>query len=70
MPRAESLREDGHFVLAAWCTASKAWHEQPGQYESAWQAQDAATERGIYRVAYVRKGRRLDMEPFVIMGEG
>jgi hypothetical protein len=55
-------------VLAAWCTASKAWHDQPGQYESTWQAQAAATERGIYRAVYVREGRRLDMEPFVIIG--
>jgi hypothetical protein len=70
MPRAESLREDGHFVLAAWCTASKAWHDQPGQYESLWQAQATATERGIYRVSYLRDGRRMDMEPFAIVGDG
>lgn len=68
MPKADSSREDWHFVLSAWCTASKAWHDQPGQYESIWQAQAAATERGIYRAAYVREGRRLDMEPFVILG--
>jgi hypothetical protein len=68
MPKADSSREEGHFVLTAWCTASKAWHDQPGQYESIWRAEAAATERGIYRVTYVREGRRLDMEPFVIMG--
>ncbi|MFO0191769.1 MAG: hypothetical protein ACK54F_11015, partial [Planctomycetia bacterium] len=62
MPKADSSRDDGHFVLAAWCTASKAWHDQPGQYESTWQAQAAAPERGISRAAYVRDGRRMDME--------
>jgi len=68
MTRAESSRDDGHFVLAAWCTASKAWHDQPGQYESTWQAQAAATARGIYRVTYVRGGTRTDFEPFGIIG--
>ncbi len=43
-------------MLAAWCTALKAWHEQPCQYESAWQAQAAATDRRIYRATYVREG--------------
>jgi hypothetical protein len=69
MPRKESLREDGHFVLSAWCTASKDWHDQEGQYESIWQAQAAATERGIYRVSYLRDGRRMDMDPFAIVGD-
>lgn len=69
MPRAESLREDGHLVLWAWCTASKGWDVQPGEYESKWQAAAAATERGIHRVSYLRDGRRMEMEPFVIMGE-
>jgi hypothetical protein len=70
MSRADSLGKDGHFVLSAWCTASKAWHDQPGQYGSNWQAQAVATERGIYRVAYLRDDRRVDMEPFAIVGEG
>jgi hypothetical protein len=70
MSRVDSLGEDGHFVLAAWCTASRAWHDQPGQYESNWQAQAVATERGIYRVAYLRDDRRVDMEPFAIVGDG
>jgi hypothetical protein len=70
MSRADSLGEDGHFLLSAWCTASKAWRDQPGQYESTWQAQAAATERGIYRVSYLRDGHRLDMEPFAIVGAG
>jgi hypothetical protein len=28
----------------------------------------AATERGIYHVSYLRDGRRMDMEPLIIMG--
>ena len=70
MPKADSSREDGHFVLAAWCTASKAWHDQPGRYQSHGRAQAAATERGIYRVSYLRDGQRLDMDPFGIVGDG
>jgi hypothetical protein len=70
MPKADSSREDGRFVLSFWCTASKAWHDQQGHYESTWQAQATATERGIYRVSYLRDGRRMDMEPFAIVGEG
>ena len=69
MPKADSSREDGRFVLSVWCTASKAWHDQPGHYESMWQAQAAATDRGIYRAAYVRANTRTDFEPFGIVGQ-
>lgn len=69
MTQRHSSREDGYFVLAAWCTVSKAWQEQPEQYDSVWEAQAAATARGIYRVIYLRDGRRLNMEPFAIVGD-
>ncbi len=57
-----------YVMLTAWCTATKAWREVPGKYESICQAEDAATERGIYRVAFVSGGRRLEMEPFARVG--
>jgi hypothetical protein len=69
MTRANESSDDGYFMLSAWCTTAKAWHGHEGQYESSWQAQAAATERGIYRVSYLRDGRRLDMEPFAIVGD-
>ena len=59
----------GHFVLAAWCTATKQWQDLPHKYESIGAAQDAAIERGIYRVAYLQDGRRLEMEPFALIGD-
>jgi hypothetical protein len=70
MTHAASNRETGRFVLAVWCTVSKAWHDLPGRYESPGQAEDAATERGIYRVVFVCDGRRLALDPFAkIAGE-
>jgi hypothetical protein len=59
---------DGHFVLSMWCTATKAWHDLPSVYQFVGEAEQAATERGIYRVAYLRAGKRLDLEPFGVLG--
>lgn len=56
--------ESAYFTLAQWCSVSKAWHDLPGRYDSMRHAEDAATERGIYRVVYVCDERRLGMEPF------
>ena len=56
------------FVLAQWCSVTKAWQEMPGQYRSPQLAERAAVERGIYRVVYVCNGRRLGMEPFARVG--
>jgi hypothetical protein len=61
--------ESAYFTLAQWCSVNKAWHDLPGQYESIRHAEDAATERGIYRVAFVSGGRRLTMEPFARVGD-
>jgi hypothetical protein len=60
--------EDGHFALSMWCTATKAWHDLPAVYQFVGEAEQAATERGIYRVAYLRAGKRLDLEPFGVLG--
>ena len=57
------------FVLAQWCSVSKAWVELPGQYRSPQLAELAAVERGIYRVVYVCDDRRLGMEPFARVGD-
>lgn len=57
------------FVLAQWCSVRKAWVELPGQYRSPQSAEQAAVERGIYRVVYVRHDRRLGMEPFARVGD-
>lgn len=59
-----------YFILTAWCTVAKAWHEMPGHFASAQDAERMATERGIYRVTYVRDGRRCDLEPFARVGHG
>ncbi|MFM8495520.1 MAG: hypothetical protein ACKOEM_08340 [Planctomycetia bacterium] len=55
---------DGHFILAAWCTVAKAWRDVPGHHASMQDAERTATDPGIYRVAYLNAGRRLDLEPF------
>lgn len=57
-------QNDAYFVLAAWCTVAKAWQDAPGNYDSVQDAERAATEPGVYRVAYVNGGRRCDLEPF------
>jgi hypothetical protein len=56
------------FVLAQSCSVSKAWHDLPGHYQSPQHAEDAATERGIYRVVCVCNGQRIGMEPFAKVG--
>ncbi len=61
---------DGFFVLAAWCTTAKSWNDRGEKFRSVAEARDAAVQaRGIYRIAYVRDGRRLDLEPFGFIGD-
>ena len=66
-----SSNSDGFFVLAAWCTVAKAWRDLDDRFESVADARDTAVQaRGIYRIAYVRNGKRLDMDPFGFIGDG
>lgn len=58
----------GHCLLSQWCSVRKDWLDLPGEYHSLSHAEDAATERGIYRVLYVGDGRRIAMEPFGRIG--
>jgi|694.fasta_scaffold06534_3 hypothetical protein len=61
---------DGYFVLVAWCTVAKAWHDLPGRHASVQDAERAVTDPGIYRVAYINSGRRCDLEPYARMPGG
>lgn len=61
--------ESAYFTLAHWCSVSKAWHEMPGRFASAQDAERTAAERGIYRVTYVCEGRRCDLEPFALVSD-
>ena len=58
--------DDGgaYFLLVAWCTVTKAWRDGAGRYPSVQDAERAATDPGIYRVAYVNGGRRCHLELF------
>lgn len=58
-----------YFVLASWCTATRAWQQIPGRYKSVQDAERSVTERGIYRVTCVCDERRCDLEPFARVGE-
>jgi hypothetical protein len=60
---------EAFFLLAQWCTVAKAWRELPQRFDAMHEAEQAATERGIYRVTLWCDGRRLDMEPFARVGE-
>lgn len=59
--------ETAYFALAAWCTATKAWHDLPTRYDFPSDARDAARERGIYRLAYVKDGRRQELDVFAVI---
>lgn len=63
-------RATPYFTLMAWCTATKAWREEPGRYESAQDSERTATEQGTYRVVYVCDGLRRDLEPCCRIGDG
>ena len=41
--------KSAYFVLAQWCSLTKAWLDLPGHHDSPQQAERAATERGVYR---------------------
>mgnify|MGYP006289135909 CR=1 FL=1 len=69
MKPAASSTTDTYFLLAAWSTTDKAWCDLPQRYSTAPDARDAARERGIYRVAYVRDGRRLDLDTWAVVGD-
>lgn len=70
MATADRKAESAYFILTAWCTVAKAWHEIPGRHGSVQDAERMATERGIYRVTYFCEGRRCDLEPFALVGDG
>lgn len=59
-----STENDTYFVLAVWCTAEKTWKDGQGRYDSGQDAERAASDPGIYWVAYVDGERRCDLEPF------
>ena len=61
--------EPGYFLLSAWCTHTKRWLDMKPRFVSPGDAEQAVAERGIYRVLFVREGRRLLGEPFAWIGE-
>lgn len=69
MGRDERKADSAYFVLAVWCSAAKAWRDLPLCHHSAQAAEAAAAERGIYRATYICEGRRLDLEPFALVGD-
>jgi hypothetical protein len=69
VPSFPDPNDDAYFVLAAWCTADKEWRDLPARWEAPADAQGAACGRGIYRVAYVLEGRRLDLNTFAVVGD-
>jgi hypothetical protein len=66
---AKNEPEPGYFLLSAWCTHAKRWLDMKPRFISPGDAEQAVTERGIYRVVFVREGRRLPGEPFAWVGE-
>ena len=65
-----SKQNDAYFVLAAWCTVAKSWKDGQGRYDSVQDAECAASDPGIYRVAYVNGERRCNLEPFARVPNG
>ena len=58
------------FRLQAWCTTTRTWRDLHEDYTSPAEARSAAAaERGIYRVFYVREGRRLPVDLFAVVGD-
>ena len=66
---ANNESEPGYFLLSAWCTHTKRWLDMKPRFVSPGDAEQAVAERGIYRVVFVREGRRLPGEPFAWVGE-
>jgi len=57
------------FRLQAWCTTTRMWRDLHEAYTSPTEARSAAgAERGIYRIFYVREGRRLPVDLFAVVG--
>jgi hypothetical protein len=56
-------------IVTSWCTATRRWVDLPTRFECPRDAERSATDRGIYRVVCVCEGRRLEMEPFAIIGD-
>ena len=56
-----------YFALAAWCTATKAWHDMPTRYEFPSDARNAARERGIYRITYVKCEQGTIIDTFALV---
>jgi hypothetical protein len=68
MATADDRTATAYFLLTAWCTTSCQWLVVPGQFSTVQDAQTAATKRGIYRVVCVCENRRLELEPFAVIG--
>jgi hypothetical protein len=60
---------DAYFVLSSWCTATKTWREAPARYCTPDDARATAVERGIYLLAYVREGKRCDLDAWAVVAD-
>jgi hypothetical protein len=69
MPGDATQDDTAFFVLAAWCPAVKAWRDLPERYASPDDARNAATDRSIYRLAYVINQRTVVLDTFAIVGD-
>jgi hypothetical protein len=56
-----------HCLLELWEPIRKAWVAAPAHHESIAAATAAAVERGVYRVVFVNRDRRLEMDAFAIV---
>lgn len=57
------------FRLQACRTTTRMWRDLHEAYASPTEARSAAAaERGIYRMVYVREGRRLPVDLFAVVG--
>lgn len=54
-------------VLETWDTVRKDWVPVPARHESVAAATSAATERGVYRVVFINRDRRLELDSFAIV---
>jgi hypothetical protein len=61
--------DEAFFTLSAWCTATRQWIEHPVRFRSVQHAEQAAAERGIYRVTATCNRRKIFLEPFAIVGD-
>ncbi len=64
----ETKSAEQFILLSRWCGQTSSWCDLPSRHDSIGAAESAATDRGIYRVAFVCGDRRLPMEPFGVIG--